>query len=221
MSRGIRLAKRQHSSRVTHHFTDSRDTRSLWQEIQTITDYKPRLQTCDNDITLLNSLNNFFGRFEADNSIPAQKTPLPPDDQVLSPSSASVRRSLSRINSRKAAGPDNIPGRVLKDCAEEITDVLTDIFNTSLSQAVVPTCLKSTTIIPVPKKAILLQQLPPCGTDPHHHEVLRAVSHAAQKKSVLPPSLDPLPICITGPLMMQFSPPSTQLSLTWTLRTHM
>ncbi len=66
---------------------------------------------------------------------------------------ADVRKTLSRINPRKAAGPDNIPGRVLKDCAAQLTDVLTDIFNTSLRQAVVPTCLKSTTIIPVPKKS--------------------------------------------------------------------
>ncbi len=66
-----------------------------------------------------------------------------------------VRKTLSRINPRKAAGTDNIPGRVLKDCAEQLTDVLTDIFNTSLSQAVIPKCLKSTTIIPVPNKSLL------------------------------------------------------------------
>ncbi|MCJ8741284.1 hypothetical protein PDJAM_G00068850 [Pangasius djambal] len=64
-----------------------------------------------------------------------------------------VRKTLSRINPRKAAGPDNIPGHVLRDCAAQLTDVLTDIFNISLSQAVIPTCLKSTTIIPVPKKS--------------------------------------------------------------------
>ncbi len=34
-----------------------------------------------------------------------------------------------------------------------LTDVFTDIFNISLSQAVVPTCFKATTIIPVPKKS--------------------------------------------------------------------
>ncbi len=72
--------------------------------------------------------------------------------QALCLSPADVGKTPSRINPRKAAGPDNIPGRVLKDCAEQLTDVLTDIFNTSLSQAVTPTCLKSTTIIPVPKK---------------------------------------------------------------------
>ncbi|XP_059211842.1 E3 ubiquitin-protein ligase TRIM39-like [Centropristis striata] len=39
---------------------------------------------------------------------------------------------------------------------------LQDIFNTSLSQAVVPTCFKNTTIIPVPKKAS-----PSCFNDYH------------------------------------------------------
>ncbi|KAL0182031.1 hypothetical protein M9458_021406, partial [Cirrhinus mrigala] len=38
------------------------------------------------------------------------------------------------------------------DCAAQLPDVLTHNFNTSLSQAVVPTCLKSTSIISVPKK---------------------------------------------------------------------
>ncbi len=41
LSRGIREAKRQYSRRIAHCFSDSRDTRSLWQGIKTITDYKP------------------------------------------------------------------------------------------------------------------------------------------------------------------------------------
>ncbi|KAL0150142.1 hypothetical protein M9458_054569 [Cirrhinus mrigala] len=73
--------------------------------------------------------------------------------EVMSLSPDSVRRSLSRINARKALGPDNIPGRVLRDCAVELTKVFTDIFNLSLNQAVVPTCFKATTILPVPKKS--------------------------------------------------------------------
>ncbi len=75
------------------------------------------------------------------NDTSAQKLPTPPNDQALCLSPADVRKTLSRINPRKAAGPDNIPGRVLKDCAEQLTDVLTDIFNTSLSQAVIPPTL--------------------------------------------------------------------------------
>ncbi|KAI5090163.1 gastrula zinc finger protein XlCGF28.1-like [Silurus meridionalis] len=58
-----------------------------------------------------------------------------------------------KVNSRKSAGPDNIPGRVLRECAEQLADVFTDIFNISLSSNIVPTCLKTTTIVPVPKKS--------------------------------------------------------------------
>ncbi len=49
---------------------------------------------------------------------------------MLCLSPVNVRKTLTRINPRKAAGPDNIPGRILKDCAEQLTDVLTQWFST-------------------------------------------------------------------------------------------
>ncbi len=109
---------------------------------------------------------------------------------TLSPDS--VRRSLSRINARQAPGPDNIPGHVLRDCAVELTDVFTDIFNISLSQAVVPTCFKATTIIPVPKKSS-----PSCFNDYRPVALTLILMKCLERlvmqhiKSVLPPSLDP------------------------------
>ncbi|XDV41219.1 hypothetical protein PO909_010117, partial [Leuciscus waleckii] len=124
LSRGIRKAKKQYGRRVAYNFRDSRDT---------------------------SELNNFFARFEAYNTTPAQKIPPPYDDQALCLSPANAVEKRHKMNARKAAGPDNIPGRVLKDCAGELKNVFTDIFNISLSQAV-PTCLKATAIIPVPKK---------------------------------------------------------------------
>ncbi len=127
------------------------------------------------------------------NDKPAQKLPTPPNDQVLCLSPVDVRKTLSRINPRKAAGPDNIPGRVLRDCAEQLTDVLTDIFNTSLSQAVVPTCLKSTTITPVPKKSPVscLNDYRPIALTPIMMKCFeRLVMHHI--KSNLPNTLDPL-----------------------------
>ncbi len=119
--------------------------------------------------------------------------PTPPNDQVLCLSPADVKKTLSRINPRKAAGPDNIPGRVLKDCAAQLTDVLTDIFNTSPSQAVVPTCLKSTTIIPVPKKSPVscLNDYRPIALTPIMMKCFeRLVMHKI--KTSLPNTLDPL-----------------------------
>ncbi len=115
---------RSYGNKINNHFTNSKDTRSLWQGIQTITDYKPPPQACDDDTSLPDALNHFYSRFEMQNDTSAQKLPTPPNDQALCLSPADVRKTLSRINPRKAAGPDNIPGRVLKDCAEQLTDVL-------------------------------------------------------------------------------------------------
>lgn len=47
---------------------------------------------------------------------------------------------LRKTNPRKAAGPDNTLSRVLRVCSPELAEVLTDIFNLSLSQSVVPSC---------------------------------------------------------------------------------
>ncbi len=114
---------------------------------------KPPPQAFDADNTSLpDALDHFYSRFETQNYTHAQKLLTPPNDQALCLSPADVRKTISKINPRKAVGPDNIPGRALKDCAEQLTDVLTDIFNTSLSQAVIPTFFKSTTIA-VPKKS--------------------------------------------------------------------
>ena len=63
-----------------------------------------------------------------------------------------MRKNLRAVNPRKAAGPDGIPGAVIKACAEQLTGILTRLFNVSLKQATVPTCLKASTIIPIPKK---------------------------------------------------------------------
>ncbi len=193
LSRGIKNAKRSHAQKINNHFTDSRDTRSLWQAIQTITDYKPPPQACDDDPSLPDTLNHFYSRFEMQNDTPAQKLPTPPNDQALCLSAADVRKTLSRINPRKAAGPDNIPGRVLKDCAAQLTDVLTDIFNTSLSQAVIPTCLKSTTIIPVPKKSPVscLNDYRPIALTPIMMKCFERLVMQKIKNS-LPNTLDPL-----------------------------
>ncbi|KAK3573214.1 hypothetical protein QTP86_015131, partial [Hemibagrus guttatus] len=87
------------------------------------------------------------------NDVTARKAIPPPEDQVLCLTTADVRKTLCRVSPRKSAGPDNIPGRVLRECTEQLADVFTDIFNISLSSAVIPTCLKTTTIIPVPKKS--------------------------------------------------------------------
>lgn len=114
------------------------------------TDYKAAPLPCEDNIHFLNKLNTFFGKFEAlNNSVPHS------DEQVLSQNTTDVQKTLKKVNTRKAAGPDNIPGWVLKECADQLAPILRDIFNTSLNQAVVPSCFKTATIIPVPQKSTI------------------------------------------------------------------
>ena len=80
-----------------------------------------------------------------------------------------MRRTLRAVNPRKAAGPDGVCGRVLK----ELVGVFTKIFDQSLSQSTVPSCLKSSTNVPLLKKNYLLpQRLPASSTHPCGDEVL-------------------------------------------------
>ena len=65
---------------------------------------------------------------------------------------ADVRKTFKQVYIHKSAGPDILPGRVLKACADQLASVFTDIFNLSLTEYVMPTCFKQTTIVPVPKK---------------------------------------------------------------------
>ena len=73
------------------------------------------------------------------------------DDYVITLSIANVSKTFKQVNIHKAAGPDGLPGRVLRACADQLAGVFTDIFNMSLIESVIATCFKQTTIVPVPK----------------------------------------------------------------------
>jgi hypothetical protein len=99
---------------------------------------------------LPDKLNTFFAPF-GDNKVPL--TRLTPKDCGLSFSVADVSKIFKDLNPRKVAGPDGIPSHVLRACADQLAGVFPDIFNLSLSQSPVPTCVKMSTIVPVPTKA--------------------------------------------------------------------
>ncbi|KAI4872612.1 hypothetical protein NFI96_024597, partial [Prochilodus magdalenae] len=119
---------------------------------------------------------------------------------------------LQRVNPRKAPEPQSIPSRVLRECAEQLADVFTDIFNISLSTAVVPTCFKTTTIFPVPKKSTVscLNDYRPVALTPI---IMKCFERLVMRhiKGQLPPSL--------GPLQLAYRPNrSTDGAITTTLQ---
>ncbi|XP_072903786.1 uncharacterized protein [Hemitrygon akajei] len=120
LSLGIRKAKRAYAGKIHGHFCDTGDTRRMWQRIKALTDYKIRQKTDDGDASLPNRLNKFFTCFKASNTTArGRASPFLPSDQPAPIiDSEQTRRTLARVNPRKGGGPDNIPGRVLKECAD-------------------------------------------------------------------------------------------------------
>ena len=84
--------------------------------MKTITDYKgkPR-RKLPSDESLQNKLNAFYAHFAASST-----EPMGLDDCVITLSVADVNKTLKQVNIYKAAGPDGLPGRVLKACADQL-----------------------------------------------------------------------------------------------------
>ena len=75
LNKGIKKAKDIHRQRVEDHFNTA-DTRSMWQGVRDITDYKSSPICPHSDNTLANELNTFFARFETGNTTRRGKTQL-------------------------------------------------------------------------------------------------------------------------------------------------
>ncbi len=116
------------------------------------------------DVMLPYERNSFYARFDLLNNELTVKSTPPPDDWPLSVYTADARRTLPRVTKSKAAGPDYIPGRVLRTCAIQLAVVITDIFNTSLSQESVPTCFKTAPVLTAP---VLKMSAVSCLNDYH------------------------------------------------------
>ena len=69
-----------------------------------------------------------------------------------------ITEKLQELKPNKAAGPDKVEGRLLKECAEEVAPILQQIFRKSLDEAEVPRRWKEAEIVPIHKggsKAIM------------------------------------------------------------------
>uniref|UniRef100_A0A3B1K8G0 Reverse transcriptase domain-containing protein n=1 Tax=Astyanax mexicanus TaxID=7994 RepID=A0A3B1K8G0_ASTMX len=166
----------------------------MWQGLQHITDYKTTTSTLSTADTLPDDLNTFYTRFETPSTTTERHTqPSTPPSPPLTVSSGQVYRALRKINPRKAAGPDNFPGRALRACANELANIFSSIFNLSLSQSIVPTCYKNTTIVPLPKRS------PPTCLNDYRPVALTLIIMKCFERVVLdhiqcsiPDTLDPL-----------------------------
>ena len=75
-----------------------------------------------------------------------------PDMEHITVTEEGVRKLLQKSNPRKASGPDMVPARLLKECSEELSPILTCIFNKSLQTGIVPDDWKTANVSAIFKK---------------------------------------------------------------------
>lgn len=134
---------------------------SVWEGMHLITGQEHRktnnkisLNGFSSDAALSQDFNNFLTRFDTYDfkqdwknkcRICRENVSVPFDVGV-------VITVFKKSKNRKAPGPDNIGGRLLKECAEELGPIFYDIFAWSLQTQKVPTRWKQSTVISLPKK---------------------------------------------------------------------
>ena len=75
------------------------------------------------------------------------------DDSYIS--EQEVYNILRKINSKKAAGPDKISGKLIRSCRDSLLTIVHYIFNLSFRTGQFPSVWKSGEIIPIPKKDVI------------------------------------------------------------------
>ena len=122
-------------------------------------------KVANNPTTIANMFNNYFSSvftpqedLQSNNATTtdindtiSSGSPMQSIDQ-LSVTESDVLRTLKSLDPDKALGPDEIPGRILKVTANQITPSLTRLFNKSLQVGVVPNEWKLANVVPVFKK---------------------------------------------------------------------
>ena len=100
-------------------------------------------------------LNNQFQKsFTPDNADPIPDKGQSPHRlmQNINITETGIKKLLNNLKPHKAAGPDKIPSRILKECSEVISPILLIIFRKSLSCGKIPSEWKHANICPVYKK---------------------------------------------------------------------
>ena len=107
LQKAIRRSKWQYRRKLEAQF-EFGNSRAVWQGLQTITDYKRKCSLADDDPTLPDKLNDFYARFDRENTTPVTVTPPDPESPLPAPfvvSEEEVRALFKKQNCRKAGGP--------------------------------------------------------------------------------------------------------------------
>ena len=98
-------------------------------------------QNASTPVAKANLFNRFFAPvFQKPNLHTTTSTQTATDNEphLIQTSIEEVTKKIKAVNPSKACGPDQIPGRLLKECTSELAPSLTRLINLSLRVGCVP-----------------------------------------------------------------------------------
>ena len=109
-----------------------------------------------NDLDKAEILNNYF---ISQTKLPASNTPLPTFTYLtharllnITITPTSVKNILKSLDTNKAVGPDLISNKILKECAESLSEPLSELFQKSLDEGIYPSAWKEALVSAIFKK---------------------------------------------------------------------
>ncbi len=155
----IRKAKLKYRNKIENQFSGG-DLRAAWSGIKAMASINQPTLTKNlvtvsgvNDMDLADVFNSFFSHWERTDflsNITIMRESLV-NHPALVVAQETVTTLFSKVNIRKAAGPDLICGRTLRHCAVQLSVVFTKLFQWCADSGHIPSIWKTSTIIPVPK----------------------------------------------------------------------
>ncbi|KAK3563666.1 hypothetical protein QTP86_033511, partial [Hemibagrus guttatus] len=131
--------------------------------------------------------------------------------EVLTLGPITLKDALNSFYTQFEVQNDVTARKTIPPPEDQLEDVFTDIFNISLNSAIIPTCLKTTTIIPVPKKS------PVSCLNDYHRVALTPIILKCFKRLVMRQIKDLLPLSL-DPMQFVYRPNwSTDNAITTTL----
>ena len=129
--------------------------KKLRQEETGVADLKVDNKIVSDDLSKAEALSNQFASvftIEDKNQVPTLGKSSIPDIPRLTIGNEGVLRQINRTKPNKAPGPDGISPWMLHLCADEISPVLTKIFQSSVDEGVLPTQWRDANICAIFKK---------------------------------------------------------------------
>ena len=161
----LRTAKQDHKKNLTNKLTDNSISSKDWWKFFKMClgkDAKESIPPLSHNDKVINDpnekadlFNTFFqSQSQLDDTniiVPTLPAPTVTIDSIHL-ETQEIYSILKTLQIGKACGPDMINNRILREIADSVSPVLTDIFNTSLSTAKVPDIWKQSNVSPVFKK---------------------------------------------------------------------